>query len=98
YQEALQRSGLGHDAPGGAEFEGASKVVHPMIAEACVDFAAAAIKELYPPDGPVRPKIVGENMTPERMEKAQRKARHMNWQLTEQVKEYPHELEQLLTQ
>ena len=54
YEEGLKRTGLGNDAPGGATFMGASKVVHPVMAEACVDFAARAIKELFPPDGPVQ--------------------------------------------
>ncbi len=36
YEEGIRRTGLGHDAPGGATFEGASKVVHPVMAEACV--------------------------------------------------------------
>ena len=54
YEEGLRRTGLGHDAPGGAQFQGASKVVHPVMAEACVDFAASAAKELLPPDGIVK--------------------------------------------
>ena len=54
YEEGIRRTGLGDDAPGGAMFFGASKVVHPVMAEACVDFAASAIKELFPPDGPTR--------------------------------------------
>ena len=37
YEEGLRRTGLGGDAPGGANFQGASKVVHPMLTEACVD-------------------------------------------------------------
>jgi len=40
YEEGLRRTGLGKDAPGGATFDGASKVVHPVMAESCVDFAA----------------------------------------------------------
>jgi hypothetical protein len=47
YEEGLRRTGMGDDAPGGAQFLGASKVVHPMMAEACVDFAARAIKEMF---------------------------------------------------
>ena len=97
YEEGLRRTGLGHDAPGGAQFMGASKVVHPVMAEACVDFSARAIKELFPPDGPVRTKIVGE-VTEEKTERAERKRDFMNWQLTEQIEEYRDELEQLLTQ
>ena len=54
YEDGLRRTGLGKDAPGGATFDGASKVVHPIMAEACVDFAASSSKELLPPDGIVR--------------------------------------------
>lgn len=97
YEEGLRRTGLGHDAPGGAQFMGASKVVHPVMAEACVDFAARAIKELFPPDGPVKTKIIGE-VTEEKVAKAERKRDYMNWQLTEQIEEYRDEQEQMLTQ
>jgi hypothetical protein len=97
YEEGLRRTGLGNDAPGGATFMGASKVVHPVMAEACVDFAARAIKELFPPDGPVRTKIIGE-VTEAKTERAERKRDYMNWQLTEQIEEYKDEEEQLLTQ
>ena len=97
YEEGLRRTGLGHDAPGGAGFTGASKVVHPIMAEGCVDFAARAIKELFPPDGPVRSKIIGE-VTEKKTKVAERKRDYMNWQLTEQIEEYRDEEEQLLTQ
>jgi len=78
-------------------FFGASKVVHPVMAEACVDFAASAIKELFPPDGPTRTKILGE-ATPDKVDIAERKRDYMNWQLTEQIEEFKDETEQLLTQ
>jgi len=97
YEEGLRRTGLGNDAPGGAQFMGASKVVHPVMAEACVDFAARAIKELFPSDGPVKTKIIGDT-TQAKIEKADRKRDYMNWQLTEQIEEYRDEQEQLLTQ
>lgn len=97
YEEGIRRTGLGDDAPGGAMFFGASKVVHPVMAEACVDFAASAIKELFPPDGPTRTKILGES-TPEKQDVAERKRDYMNWQLTEQIEEFKDETEQLLTQ
>ena len=97
YEEGIRRTGLGDDAPGGAQFMGASKVVHPVMAESCVDFAARAIKELFPPDGPVRTKIVGE-VTEEKSTRAERKRDYMNWQLTEQIEEYRDEQEQMLTQ
>lgn len=97
YEEGIRRTGLGDDAPGGAQFEGASKVVHPMLTEACVDFASRAIKELFPPDGPVRDKLVGD-ITSDKIKKAKRKTDFMNWQLTTQSTEFRAELEQLLTQ
>lgn len=97
YEEGIRRTGLGDDAPGGAEFMGASKVVHPMLTEACVDFASRAIKELFPPEGPVRDKLIGA-VTADKVKKAQRKTAFMNWQLTTQSTEFRAELEQLLTQ
>lgn len=97
YEEGLRRTGLGKDAPGGATFDGASKVVHPVMAEACVDFAASSAKELLPPDGIVRSNIKGEaNNIKEAT--AERKVNYLNWQLTEQVPEFRDEMEQLLTQ
>ena len=97
YEDGLRRTGMGNDAPGGANFSGASKVVHPIMAESCIDFASRAIKELFPPDGPTRTKILGE-VTPEKTEVAERKRDYMNWQLTEQIEEYRDEQEQMLTQ
>ena len=97
YEDGIKRTGLGDDAPGGAQFMGASRVVHPVMAEVCVDFAASAMKELFPPDGPVRTKIMGE-VTDEKTEKAERKRDFMNWQLTDQVVEFRDEQEQMLTQ
>lgn len=97
YAEAIRRTGLGDDAPGGAEFEGASKVVHPMIAECAIEFNSTAIKELCPPSGPVRTNVIGR-VTPEKLQKADRKQRHMNWQFKNQIVEFKSCLEQTLTQ
>ena len=97
YEEGLRRTGLGKDAPGGATFDGASKVVHPVMAEACVDFAASSTKELLPSDGIVKSNIKSEAKRPQ-VETADRKVNFLNWQLTEQIAEYRDEMEQLLTQ
>ena len=97
YEEGLRRTGLGKDAPGGATFDGASKVVHPVMAEACVDFAASAAKELLPPSGIVKSNIKGDEDRIKE-ETANRKVSFLNWQLSEQVPEYRDEMEQLLTQ
>ena len=97
YEEGIRRTGLGDDAPGGAQFTGANKVVHPMLVEACVDFSARVMKEIFPATGPVKSKIVGEK-DQSKVEKADRKCDFMNWQLTEQMVEFRGELEQLSTQ
>jgi len=101
YEEGIKRTGLGDDAPGGAQFQGASRVVHPILTEVCVDFAARTIKEIFPrtgaSSGPVKDQIVG-TPTAEKEEKAKRKTVYMNWQLTQQMPEFRNELEQLLTQ
>ena len=97
YEEGLRRTGLGKDAPGGATFDGASKVVHPIMAEACVDFAASSAKELLPPEGIAKTNIKGA-IDRLKMEVAERKVTFLNWQLTEQIPEYRDEMEQLLTQ
>lgn len=97
YAEGIKRTGLGNEAPGGADFEGASKVVHPMLIEGCVDFASRTIKELWPASGPVKTKIEGD-VTVQKEERAERKAKLMNWQVTVQNQEFRAEVEQLLTQ
>ena len=97
YEEGIRRTGLGKDAPGGANFLGASRAVHPVMAEGCVDFASRAIKELFPPDGPVRTKIIGK-VDDIKQERAERKRDFLNWQITEQIEEFRDEQEQMLTQ
>ena len=97
YEEGLRRTGLGDDAPGGAQFQGASKAVHPMMTEACVDFASRAIKELWPANGPVKDLVIGET-SEKKVDKAKRKSALMNWQLTVQAQEARAEVEQMLTQ
>ena len=98
YEEAIKRTGLGKESPGGADFEGASKAVHPMLTEATVDFASRAIKELMPPNGPVKVYVPGDNPERDRLKKGDRVKNYMNWQFLIQMPEFRTELEQLLTQ
>src|SRR5690606_23452622 len=44
YEEGIKRTGTGEKAPGGADFDGASTVSHPMLVKGCVDFSSRAIK------------------------------------------------------
>ena len=68
-EDGLKRTGMGDEAPGGADFQGASKVTHPVITTCTIDFAARAIKEIFPPEGPVKTSIIGQ-VTKGRLEKA----------------------------
>lgn len=97
YADGIKRTGFSDEKVSGADFEGASKVMHPMIGKAAVDFAAKVMKELFPPDGPCKDKVVGK-VTPKKVERARRKTAHMNWQLTEQMPEFRGCLEQLESQ
>ncbi len=97
YEKGLDLSGLSDEESGGADFDGASVVNHPVITEACIDFAARAMKELFPASGPVKTHILG-TITSQRLEKAERKKRRMNRQLTVEMKEFRAELEQTLSQ
>lgn len=97
YEEGIRRTGLGNDAPGGAQFEGASRVVHPMLTEACIDYESRIIKEIFPPSGPVKPNVLGVPTT-EKADKAKRVSDHMNYQIRTQIKEARAVLETTLTQ
>lgn len=63
-------------------FEGASRVNHPMILEAMVQFQSRAIEEMFPPGGPVKTMVMGDE-TEETREQAERVEMFMNYQLTE---------------
>ena len=76
-------------------FEGASGVVHPLLAESVTQFQAQAYKELLPPSGPVRTQVVGLQ-TPEVMDQADRVKDYMNYQITTVMKEFDPEMDQLL--
>ena len=76
-------------------FEGASGVVHPLLAESVTQFQAQAYKELLPPSGPVRTQIIGQS-TPEIEDQAERVKEYMNYQITHVMKEYDPEMDQML--
>lgn len=66
----------------GANFEGASRVVHPLLAEAVVQFHSRALPEIYPSTGElVKAQILGDS-SPERIAQAQRVEDYMNYQYT----------------
>ena len=97
YAAGIKKTGMSGTPKAGADFDGASSVVHPMLAKGCVDFASKAIKELFPSAGPVRTQIIGRQ-TDSKIDRAERKKTYMNWQLTEQIPEHRPEFEKMLSQ
>lgn len=96
YADTIKRLGYTDAVIGGAEFEGASTVTHPMLSEMWIDFSARAIKELLPPGGCVKTKIVGKS-TSLKVDISERKRKFLNYLLTEKMG-YRKTLECLLAQ
>lgn len=65
-----------------AAFEGGSTVVHPLMGEACVQFASRALDSMWPAAGPVRTAVLGA-ITTERQEQAKRVEQFLNYQYTQ---------------
>jgi hypothetical protein len=76
-------------------WENACGVYHPVMAEAAVRFLASAMTETFPAKGPVKTSIIGK-WTREKEKKAKRVQDEMNYQLTEVMKEYRAETEQVI--
>ena len=76
-------------------FQGASGATHPVLAEAVTQFQAGAYKELLPAGGPVRTQILGK-ITREKQDQATRVKDFMNYQITNVMKEYDSEFDQML--
>jgi len=58
-QKGIRMLGVSDITDGGATFEGASKVVHPLLMEAVIQFQARAIAELMPTSGVVQSVVMG---------------------------------------
>lgn len=96
YRKGLALMGLVKDDNLSTGFiKNASRVLYPLLGEATVQFQARAYAELFPPDGPVKPKIVGEK-TQDVIDQGDRVADHMNYQLTEDWPEYLEQEDKLL--
>jgi hypothetical protein len=96
FEKGLQRSGMGADKEGGADFEGSATQTHPVIAESCIDFEARAIKQLFPAEGPAKANETTKDAV--KIEIAKAKAKFLNWQCTKQIPELRPELERALMQ
>lgn len=84
--EGIRLLGVSDKVEGGADFEGASEVVHPMIMEAVLQFQARALAELWPPHGPAKTITLGTH-TPEREQQAKRVEDYLNYVYTLKLKD-----------
>lgn len=98
YEEGLRRTGMGEPAPGGGLSPSSSKVTHPVLAEAIVDFAARSTNSITPPGDLVRTALKGIKEDDDQLERADRKGAFLNWQLNTQVEEFRRTSEELFTQ
>ena len=94
YKEGLEFLGMKFEERT-EPFEGASGIIHPLLAESVTQFQAQAYKEMLPPGGPVKTQVVGM-MTPNTDLQAARVQEFMNYQITQVMKEYDPETDQLL--
>lgn len=93
--QAMELLGLNNIPGEELPFDGASAVTYPMIGEAVVQFQSRAIEEVFPSDGPVKIKVVGEH-TREKEEQAERVKNHMNYQMLTQDRSYFWEVDSML--
>ena len=76
-------------------FEGASGVIHPLLAESVTQFQAQAYRELLPASGPVRAQVIGAQ-NEMLVKQAKRVNDYMNYMITYEMEEYDPELDQML--
>ena len=94
-EQAMELMGLNNIPLEELPFDGASAVTYPTIGEAVVQFQSRAIEEVFPSEGPVKVKIVGET-TVEIEEQAERVKNHMNYQILDQDRSYFWHVDQML--
>ena len=95
YVDGLKYLGMRFDESRSQPFEGASGVIHPILAEAVTQFQAQAYKELLPAKGPVKTEIVGARSV-EVEQQAERVQDFMNFYIMNVMEEYDPELDMLL--
>lgn len=83
-KEGIRLLGVSKLTLGGGDFKGASKAVHPLLAEACVQFQARAISEMWPAHGPVKTVVIGDS-NDQREQQSHRVQQFMNYQYTESM-------------
>ena len=94
YKRGIELLGMNYEERS-QPFEGASGVVHPLLAESVTQFQAQAYREMLPAGGPVRTQVMGVD-NPEVSLQAQRVKDYMNYMITYEMEEYDPETDQML--
>ena len=94
FVEGLTALGINFDA-GAHKSKVFGSVNHPLLIEAATQFQARAMAELFPPDGPVKTRILGAS-TPELIAQADRVQDYLNYLLVYKDRAYYDECEQKL--
>lgn len=94
YKQGVELLGMKYEERS-QPFEGATGVVHPLLAESVTQFQAQAYRELLPAGGPVRTQIIGDE-NKDTLAQADRVKNYMNYQITYEMEEYDPELDQML--
>lgn len=81
FERGLEQMGLVESDIDDGPFPGASNAVHPLLIEARTQFWARCMGELWPPDGPVKCKVEGQQ-TQMILDRAQRVSDYMNFEIT----------------
>ncbi len=76
-------------------FKGCSQVVHPLLAEAIMQFHSRAIAEIWPPEGPVKTQVLGD-LSDEITAQAERVQDYLNYLYTTQMPDGFEEVDQML--
>ncbi len=94
YKRGIELLGMSYEERS-QPFEGATGVVHPLLAESVTQFQAQAYREMLPSGGPVRTQTMGAE-TPALVAQAQRVKDYMNYMITYEMEEYDPETDQML--
>jgi len=94
YRDGLEYLGMKYEERS-QPFEGASGVMHPLLAESVTQFQAQAYNEVLPSQDPVKTQVIVMS-TPEIYQQASRVQEFMNYQLMQVMKEYDPETDQML--
>ncbi|NIP67041.1 co-chaperone GroES, partial [Candidatus Bathyarchaeota archaeon] len=73
----------------------ASNVKYPLLTVSAMQFAARAYPAIVPNQTPVQARVMGKDPEGMKMDKARRVAKHMNYQIMEEMEEWEKDMDKL---